>query len=362
MAAVIRLTRRLPRPCPGVTANLAHSGNPNGRRTPPQRLYCGFLPSAAPLTFFPPTAVIRTCGSSVLVVWWIGGRRFMRRGWRMEPEMGPRQIFDDLTAHIALFHSSARPYPSSSYPRKAILRWFSSLSVHQRQACLTVVDSDFVKILLQMLARLQNDGHCHFFILPDLPSTPGSSLPSLCYRLSGGLLSRASAANESERFISSSVRLFGSQEGELGTEYALDSMTISEDLLQDPEKFVMAMDEISSGGFLRENDLNTSQSSWVEFEWLKAKGYYSIESFLANKLELALRMSWLECHGGKKPRAGKSRARVGTAGIAANVFWRQKGCLDWWLGLGPGVRKKIILLFLCKGAKTLVLCKCISLM
>ncbi|CAA6666784.1 unnamed protein product [Spirodela intermedia] len=275
----------------------------------------------------------------------------------MKPEMGARQIFDDLTAHIALFHSSAHPSPSNSNPRKAILRWFSSLSVHQRQACLTVVDSDFVKILLQMLARLQNDGHCHFFILPDLPSTPGSSLPSLCYRLSGGLLSRASASNESERLISSSVRLFGSQEGEQGTEYALDSMTVSEDLLQDPEKFVTAMDGISSGGFLRELDLNTSQSAWVEFEWLKAKGYYSIESFLSNKLELALRMSWLECHGGKKPRAGKSRVKVGTAGVAANVFWRQKGCLDWWLGLGPGVRKKVILLFLCKGAKTLVLGK-----
>ncbi|XP_078442965.1 nucleotidyltransferase family protein isoform X9 [Wolffia australiana] len=248
-----------------------------------------------------------------------------------------RQIFDDLAAHISLFYSSNCSSASKSSPRKAILSWFSSLSLHQRQACLTVVDSDFVKILLQMLARIQTDGYCHFFILPDLPTRPRSSLPSLCHRQLDGLLSRVAASNESERLISGSVRLFGSQDGEPGAEYALDSMSVGEEILKDPEVFVKAMDELSGGEFLREPDVNFSQSTWVELEWLKAKGYYSMASFISNKLELALSMSWHEHNGRKKARAGRPKSKVSPSGVGANVFWRQKGCLDWWQELDAGI-------------------------
>lgn len=262
---------------------------------------------------------------------------------------------DVLTAHIALYHSASRPPPSNPNPRKAVLRWFSSLSVHQRRASLTVVDPDFVKILLEMLARLRTSGHGFFFLLPDMPSTSDPSLPSLCYRPSRGLLSRASASNESERLISSSVRLFGSREGEQGTEYSLDSMTVSEDLVEDAERFVAVMDGISSGGFLGDVGLGGPQSAWQESEWLKGKGYYSMEAFIANRVELALRLSWQDCHGGKKQRVVKAKDRIGIAALAANVFWRKKGCIDWWLGLDPGTRKKITVTFLRKGAKSLVL-------
>ncbi|XP_078442957.1 nucleotidyltransferase family protein isoform X3 [Wolffia australiana] len=265
-----------------------------------------------------------------------------------------RQIFDDLAAHISLFYSSNCSSASKSSPRKAILSWFSSLSLHQRQACLTVVDSDFVKILLQMLARIQTDGYCHFFILPDLPTRPRSSLPSLCHRQLDGLLSRVAASNESERLISGSVRLFGSQDGEPGAEYALDSMSVGEEILKDPEVFVKAMDELSGGEFLREPDVNFSQSTWVELEWLKAKGYYSMASFISNKLELALSMSWHEHNGRKKARAGRPKSKVSPSGVGANVFWRQKGCLDWWQELDAGLRKNVFQIFLHKGAKVLV--------
>ncbi|MQL99556.1 hypothetical protein Taro_032283 [Colocasia esculenta] len=268
---------------------------------------------------------------------------------------GSRQIMDALTAHIALYHSaSLRPPPSNPNPRKAILRWFTSLSVHQRQASLTVVDPDFVKILMQMLSRLQTNGHGFFFLLPDLPSTSDPSLPSLCYRPSGGLLSRVSASDESARLISGSVRLFGSREGEPGAECSLDSMTVAEELVENAERFVAVMDGMSSGDFLGDVGSDVPQSAWQESEWLKGKGYYSVEAFVANKLEFALRFSWQDCHGGKNQRVVKSKDKIGIAALAANAFWRKKGCVDWWLGLDPGTRKKIARTFLCKGAKSLV--------
>jgi hypothetical protein len=62
---------------------------------------------------------------------------------------------------------------------------------------------------------------------------------------------------------------------------------------------VGAMDEISNGGFLR-GDQSKLGSDWVELEWLKEKGYYSIEAFVANRLEVALRLAWLNCNGVRK--------------------------------------------------------------
>ena len=271
--------------------------------------------------------------------------------------MDQKKTVDDLAGHIAIFHSASRTSSSNPNSRKVILRWFYSLSPPQRQACLTVVDADFVKILLQMISRLQNDGLCHFFLLPDLPSSPGSSLPSLCHRQLDGLLYRVSSSNESERLIFRCVRLFGSREGETGKEYDLDSISLCEELVKDAEAFVRVMDVISSGEFLRESDICDLQSAWVELEWLKGKGYYSVESFIANKFELALRSSWMEHNGGRNPRAMKSRSKIAAAGVGANAFWRQKGCLDWWQGLDPRVRKNMCVGFLGKGAIPLVLRK-----
>ncbi|KAG1360849.1 hypothetical protein COCNU_09G003120 [Cocos nucifera] len=265
--------------------------------------------------------------------------------------MDTHQLLDSLTAHIALYHSSI-PNPSPS-PRATVLRWFSALSAAHRQSALTVLDPEFVRILLQMLSRLRCHGHGFFFLLLDLPS-PSSSLPSLCFRRSNGLLARAAAASTAELTLARSLRLFGSREEEQSTECPLlDSLTVSEDLVADADRFVELMDGISGGRFLR-GEASGLGAPWAELPWLKDKGYYSLEAFVANRLEVGLRQAWLSSHGGKKPKVGKAaKEKAGVAGVAANAFWRKKGCLDWWMGLDPGQRKKIFKAFLGKAAKYL---------
>ncbi|WOK92760.1 hypothetical protein Cni_G01451 [Canna indica] len=263
-------------------------------------------------------------------------------------EMGCHRRLDSLTAHIALYHSaSSKPSDTSPSPRAAVLRWFSALSTANRQAAITVVDRDFLRVLLQMLARLRRHGHGFFFLLPDLPSP---SLPSVCFRRSHGLLSRAAAADASERNLAASLLLFASRDDSP----VLDAVTVSEDLVLDVDRFVAVMDGISGGRFLR-GEANGLAVQWAELPWLKDKGYYSLEVFVANRLEVALRLSWLSSQGGKKLKGGKAaKEKAAAAGLAANAFWRKKGCVDWWAGLDPGGRKKIIEAFFGKAAKYLV--------
>ncbi|XP_068669814.1 uncharacterized protein [Aristolochia californica] len=272
--------------------------------------------------------------------------------------MDSHQLVDALAAHISLYNSSIHPSSSSSSllanPRNSILRWFSSLSIPQRQAALTVVDPKFVQVVLQMQNRLRVNGHGFFIILPDLPS---DSLPTLCFRRSHGLLTRSSASNDSERRISDSLRLFSSSEDADVSEKCcsldeIDACTVSEDFVGDLDRFVAVFDGVSDGGFLRGEDKELG-SSWLEFQWLRAKGYYSAEAFVANRLEQALRLSWRNRNGPKKRGPKTNEKAAGAAGVAANAFWRTKGCLDWWSALDPGLRNDIFRAFLGKTAKSL---------
>ncbi|CAN1188722.1 Non-canonical poly(A) RNA polymerase protein Trf4-1 [Linum perenne] len=265
------------------------------------------------------------------------------------------QLVDSLTSHISLYHShfGSSPNPNSA-PRSSILKWFSSLSVPQRQAHLTTVNRKFTHLLIQMLGKLRTNGYGRFIILPDLPS---GDLPSLCYKKSTGLLSRTAESNHSERLVFDSTRLFGSREGESADECScsincFDSMTVCEDLVEDVENFVLTMDNVSGGGFLRGEESELG-AEWVELEWLKARGYYSIEAFVVNQLEVALRIAWLNSAGANKKRGVKLKEKMSIAGVAANVFWRKKGCLDWWAKLDAQVRRKIITFVLGKASKIL---------
>ncbi|KAL6981730.1 hypothetical protein U1Q18_023353, partial [Sarracenia purpurea var. burkii] len=272
--------------------------------------------------------------------------------------MDSTQLIDSLTAHLSLYHSSSSTHSPSANPnpRTAILKWFSSLSVHQRQAHLTIVDKQFAQILLQMQRKLQSNGHGFFIILPDVPSIDGSSLPSLCYRRSNGLLARVSESDQSERLIYDSIRLFNSKEGERVEECScsancLDSIMVCERFVESVDGFVAVMDRVSSGAFLRGEEGGLILE-WGEMEWLKVKGYYSIEAFMANRLEMALRLSWLNCNGGKK-RGVKLKEKASEAGVAANVYWRKKGCLDWWGKLDAATRRNALRIILGKTAKSL---------
>lgn len=272
--------------------------------------------------------------------------------------MAQNQLIDSLTSHISLYNSHSVSPNSNPNPRSSILKWFSSLSVHQRQAHLTIVDSKFAHLLIQMLGKIRTNGHGFFIILPDLPSRDPPYLPSLCFKKSRGLLSRVAESNESERWVFESTRLFSSREGEKIEECScsvncLDTVTVSEEFVQNVDRFVETMDKISNCGFLRggESDLG---GDWLEFNWLKVKGYYSIEAFIVNRLEVALRLAWLNCNNGKK-RGVKLNEKVNAAGMAANVYWRKKGCMDWWRNLDTTMRRKVLTVTLGKAAKSLVL-------
>ncbi|XP_057805539.1 uncharacterized protein LOC131020624 isoform X3 [Salvia miltiorrhiza] len=268
------------------------------------------------------------------------------------------QLLDSLTAHISLYHSKTAgdsPNPSPS-TRPAVLRWFSSLSVHQRRAHLTILDANFVAILVQMEEKLQSSGCGRFIILPDLPQNDGSALPTLCYRKSEGLLLRSSESNGAEGAIRGSLELFSSAEGERGGEGGgfgrLDAACLNEGLVEDVSRFVDVADEITNGEFLRGGEEAEMAADWLELGWLKAKGYYSLEEFVVNRMEVSLRLAWLNSNSGKK-RGVKLKERLSAAGVAANVFWRKKGCVDWWEKLDDSVKKKVYSTYLGKAARSL---------
>jgi hypothetical protein len=104
-------------------------------------------------------------------------------------------------------------------------------------------------------------------------------------------------------------------------------VTVSEELVEDLERFVGAMDGISNGGFLR-GDKSELGSDWVELEWLKAKGYYSLEAFVVNQLEVAPRLAWLNCNGGRR-RGVKLKEKARVAGVVAMCIGGRRAA---WIG------------------------------
>ncbi|KAK6920321.1 polymerase, nucleotidyl transferase domain [Dillenia turbinata] len=271
------------------------------------------------------------------------------------------RLTDSLTSHISLYHqrslSSSRSLPTN--PRSPILKWFSSLSPHHRRSQLTIIDHTFAQLLLEMRSKLNKHSHALFIVLPDLPSRDRTSLPTLCFRKSAGLISRVFGSNESEKLIHDSIQLFNSMDGEKIEECScslnlINAVTVSENFVENVDRFVEAMDGVSNDEFLRGEESGLG-SDWVELKWLKAKGYYSLSEFVANRLDVALRLAWLNSHNVKKKGVTmKEKERMRDVGLAANAFWRYKGCLDWWEKLDASTRKGVFEMVLGKSAKSLI--------
>nr|CAB3468702.1 unnamed protein product [Digitaria exilis] len=279
-----------------------------------------------------------------------------------------RELMDALTAHLSLYHAAANPSPASSSasssPRAAILRWLGSLSPAARAAAATsILSPAAAAALLSMLRRLRLRGHSSFFVLhsSSSPSTSGPARgggeePTVLSRLSRGLLARAAAGSRAHALLFGNLLLFPSSPA--SSSRCPDAITVAHAFLADLDGFVAAMDEISGGMFLEgEVDLAAlACQDFPELPWLDAKGYYVIEEFVANRLEIALRMSWAAAGGGgvggrKTVRVGKSVKEK--AGLAANAFWREKGYVDWWMRLEPRMRARIMGAFFGKGAVAL---------
>lgn len=269
-----------------------------------------------------------------------------------------RQLIDSLTSHISLYNSqsqfqSSNPNPN---PRSSILKWFSSLTPHQRQSHLTIVDKSFTQLLIQFLFELKSNGNGLFIVLPDIPCSSNPNLPSFCYRKSHGLLSRVSENSNEEKLVSDSIWIFDSKEGEKFETWCtcLDSVTVKLEFVENVDVFVETMDRVSNGEFLRGEE--SVFVDFVELNWLKGKGYYSIEAFVANRLEVALRLSWLNLNIWKKRGVKvKEKSVCAAAGVSANVFWRKKGCVDWWMKLNDQTKRNIFRLVLGKAARLLVI-------
>ncbi|KAG5521344.1 hypothetical protein RHGRI_033787 [Rhododendron griersonianum] len=94
-------------------------------------------------------------------------------------------------------------------------------------------------------------------------------------------------------------------------------------------------------------------AEWIELDWLKEKGYYGIEEFVANRLEVASRLSWLNCCSNGKKKGVRLKDKASAVGVAANAYWRKKGCVDWWEKLDASTRKNVFRVILGKSAKSL---------
>ncbi|CAL5049227.1 unnamed protein product [Urochloa decumbens] len=283
-----------------------------------------------------------------------------------------RELMDALTAHLSLYHAAANPSPSaaastststSSSPRAAILRWLGSLTPAARAAAATsLLGPAAAAALLSMLRRLRLRGHSSFFVLhspsPSSSARGAAEEPTVLSRLSRGLLARAAAASRAHALLFGNLLLFPSSPA---SSRCPDAITVAEAFLADLDGFVAAMDEISGGRFLCSGEGEVDLAAlacqdFPELPWLNAKGYYVIEEFVANRLEIALRMSWAAAGGGGG--GGRKAVRVGKgvkekAGLAANAFWREKGYVDWWMRLEPRMRARIMGAFLGKGAVAL---------
>ncbi|XP_066371809.1 uncharacterized protein [Miscanthus floridulus] len=278
-----------------------------------------------------------------------------------------KELMDALTAHLSLYHAAANPSPAaaaasspSSSPRAAILRWLASLSPAARAAAAaSLLSPAAAAALLSMVRRLRLRGHSSFFVLhsssPSTSSARGAEEPTVLSRLSRGLLARAAAGSRAQALLFANILLFPSSPA---SSRCPDAITVAEAFLADLDGFVAAMDEISGGRFLccGEGEVDLAAlacQDFPELPWLNAKGYYVIEEFLANRLEIALRMSWAAAGGGGV--GGRKAVRIGKgvkekAGLAANAFWREKGYVDWWMRLEPRMRARIMGAFFGKGA------------
>lgn len=139
----------------------------------------------------------------------------------------------------------------------------------------------------------------------------------------------------------------------------LDTVSFSEGLVEDVGRFVEVMDSVSDSGFLNGgSDWGELGSEWVELGWLKAKGYYSMEAFVVNRIEVALRMAWLNSNSNNnsgKKRGVKLKEKASNAvGVGVNVYWRKRGCVEWWERLNDGVKKRVFQMVLRHAAKSLV--------
>jgi len=137
-------------------------------------------------------------------------------------------------------------------------------------------------------------------------------------------------------------------------------VSFSEGFVEDVGRFVEVMDSVSDSGFLNGgSDWAELGSEWVELGWLKAKGYYSMEAFVANRMEVALRLAWLNSNNSGKKRGVKLKEKASNAaGIGANVYWRKRGFVEWWQKLDAGLQKRAFQVAMRQAAKYLVFISC----
>lgn len=341
----------------------------------------------------------------------------------MKQDMGTQQLLDALTDHLALYHRKASHAARNEGALKGSLKekalqWFRSLSLEQRRSILTMCDKSWVAVVLQMHKRLAREGRGFFLVLPDVqegeallassvnpashtspaltsnkleqkteehnkakksfkarkkrtsltPSstkticagTSATSLPGLCFRKARGLLARLDEEHEAGELLCNNLQLFGSVETGDVSLSSLDTFSISEDLLSTPDQFFATMNIITCGEFLSSIGVISQDTSMEELPWLKSMGYYTLAAFVANKVELAMQLAWLQDEGSHRPpknlckeirKTGVlSKARKQDVAAMA-VLKRYKAFKDWWITLREDSRVKLLSLAVARAAK-----------
>lgn len=122
-------------------------------------------------------------------------------------------------------------------------------------------------------------------------------LPAVSFKSVHGFLHRAGghAQSAAHALIRNAVQLSSSSS-------TLDVFSVSLDVVEHEQELLAALVELSWGGLLEECPAQAVlHDAWGETRWLQRMGFYSLECWIANRLELLLWRGWREAHTRAKP-------------------------------------------------------------
>lgn len=314
-----------------------------------------------------------------------------------------QEKLDSISDHVAVFHKtftrkeSVTQVKSLTNPQDAtkklvellsrknikgqILTWIKNMTLDDKLKSTSIIDPLWIHILLRMKRGYERNQNCKFFLLPDYPDnstnktiessdstnkTVKSSdiMPSICFRISKGFLARLPSQKVAEEILLSNLKVgeyVWTENKEKGKKKAL---VLDEDFLEKFELFVAVAEELSWGGFL-ESEPPYSQDSWLETDWIKSLGYYSVAAFVLNKIELSIWNAWRKEFGnvslskgrfhGKRLTGPKGIKQVSASSQELSVLIEKRKKVGEWIQTNSGVlQKKFLKLSAFQIAKGLV--------
>lgn len=284
--------------------------------------------------------------------------------------------------------------------KKLIRNWFIGLSVNERICMVALEDRPTVRLLLSMYDRklIKGAGDGYFFAVNDdclnqfadfsgklkshrhtinkssnECSFSGNSTPAAAYELDNPYKSAANGAgtgpntnnnnsiensflfrsasklnkiyhsppaiHAAEQQLESSIRL-------TDTRQYCDTLTVSTELLSNGELFLNLLDTISRGKFacypcyVQWDSINKCWL-WDVPQWFKSLGFYSLATYIANKLELVL---WARYWESRRidPRKIPSGKIYSLSGLVRERLSSKRPLEQYWLQLNKDRRDRLL--------------------